>query len=455
MSNYESRRQFLKKMAGIAAISAPVIIPSSAFGRSLTPPSERIALGHIGVGGRGSGVMRSFLQVDGQQSVAVCDPFQEKREQRAADIDTFYADKFSAANYKACAAYNDFRELLARDDIDAVVVATPDHWHVPIAIEAVKSGKDVYVEKPLGVSIHENQAIRHAVQKTGKIFQYGTQQRSAQQFRFAAELVRNGYIGNLQSMHAWCPDITSQEQVFQIPVVGSEQPIEIPPGFDYDLWLGPAPRTAYTADRCTSLGTYHHFDNSLGFIAGWGAHPLDIAQWGNNTDDTAPVYYEGKGELNKGFFETVRWWDFWCTYENGVKMRFSNQAIALDAISEYHPEPHDHGTTFFGDEGWVSVNRRAIFAENTSLLKLRLRPDDEHLLVSNNHYEHFIECVKTRLQSICPVNTAVQSDIISHLCDISIRVDRPIKWDPKNEKIIGDDDAARLTRRSLRSPWNI
>ena len=451
-----TRRGFLKRSSvAVLAITAPTIIPASAFGRTSTPPSERITLGHIGVGGRGSDLLRGFLQVDGQQSIAVCDPFTDKRKQRAAEIDQFYADKLNKASYKACADYNHFRDLLARDDIDAVVIATPDHWHVPIAIEAVQAGKDVYVEKPLGISIEEDQAMRRAVQQSGQIFQYGTQQRSWQQFRFAVELTRNGYIGNLHTIHAWCADISSQEQAFTVPFVGSQQPIDPPAGFDYDLWLGPAPSSPYTADRCTSFGSWHHADNSIGFIAGWGAHPLDIAQWGNKSDDEAPVHYEGTGEINKGFFETVRGWDFWCTYQNGVKMRFMCEAIGREVTSEYLAKTHDHGTTFIGDEGWVSVNRSWIAAEPASLLKVQLKPSDEHLRPRNNHQAHFVECVKKRMPSISPVNTAVQSDIISHLCDISIRVNRPITWDPINEKIIGDEQAARMTRRSLQSPWRV
>ncbi len=454
MKNSYSRRSFLKSAAMLTA-SMPAIIPASALGRTNTPPGDRIVLGHIGVGNRGSALLRSFLQVDDQQSVAVCDPYANKRKAQAAQVDKFYAEKLGRPDYKACAAYGDFRELLARDDIDAVVIATPDHWHVPIAIEAVKAGKDVYVEKPLGVSIRENQAMRRAVRQNGRIFQYGTQQRSWRQFRFAVELVRNGYIGTLHTIHAWCPDISSQEQAFNEPIVGSQQPIDIPAGFDYDLWLGPAPWSPYTADRCTSFGSYHHYDNSLGFIAGWGAHPLDIAQWGNNTDDTAPIFYEGKGEINKGLYESVRWWDFRCTYQNGVKMRLMSEAIGRQVFSELHPETHSHGTTFIGDEGWVSVNRASILAGPMSLLDVRLGPREEHLRERNNHYAHFVECVRTRLDSISPVNTAVQSDIISHLCDISIRVGRPIRWDPQQEEIIGDAEATRRMTRSLRSPWRL
>ena len=449
-----NRRRFLKQ--ALVSLAAPIVLPSTVLGRGRgVAPSDRVRLGHIGVGNRGGSLLRSFLQIDQAQSVAVCDPFKSRREQRAREIDEYYADKFGKPSHKGCDTYNDFRDLLARADIDAVVIATPDHWHVPIALAAVKAGKDVYVEKPLGVSVRENQAIRAAVQRYGRIFQYGTQQRSGRDFRFACELVRNGYIGRLHTIHVWCAAIDSQAAAFHAPG-GSMTPIPVPQGFDYNLWLGPAPFTPYTADRCTSYGTYHHYDNSLGFIAGWGAHPLDIAQWGNDSDDQAPVYYEGSGTIAKGgIYETVATWDFWCTYENGVKMRFMNQWTALPMVRKYHAKARDHGTTFIGTEGWVSVDRTSVYAEPESLLKVKLAPAEIHLYESRNHYRNFIDCVLSRKRPISPVESAVQSDIISHLCDISIRVERPIRWDPHREEILDDEEASRRLSRPMRSPWHL
>jgi len=442
------------RTAAAAAIGIPTIIPASALGRITTPPSDRITLGHIGVGGRGGDLLNEFLQVEKSQSVAVCDCFGDRRQARAQQINAHYADKFGLAAYRGVHEFGDFRELLLHQDIDAVVIATPDHWHVPIGIAAVRSGKHIYVEKPLGVSIRENQAMRRAVQESGAVFQYGTQQRSWGQFRFACELVRNGYIGRLHTMHAWCPDITSQSADF-VAHGGSQQPIPVPTGFDYDLWLGPAPWSPYTADRCRNYGTYHHYDNSLGFIAGWGAHPLDIAQWGNNTDDTAPIEYHGNGQLAEGLFTSVSAWDFRCLYANDVTLRFMNEATAKPIVSAYHPAFRDHGTTFIGDEGWVSVDRYGIYAAPEALLNVKLRPSDLHLLERDKHAMHFIECVRTRIPTLCPVNTAVQSDFISHLCDISIRVGRKILWNPQTEEIIGDTEAARMMSRPLRGQWRL
>ncbi len=452
-----TRRNFIKNMTTsvFGVMAAPFIIKSTVLGRGYLPAANnRITLGHIGVGGRGSSLLRSFLQVDQAVSVAVCDPFLERREERAREIDAFYS-KSSRGGYHGCKKYKYFTELLNDKDIDAVIVATPDHWHVPIGLAAAAAGKDMYIEKPLGISVAENFALRRAVKNYGNIFQYGTQQRSGRNFRFACELVRSGYIGDLETIHAWCTDISSQEKDFSAPG-GSLEPIAVPAGFDYDLWLGPAPETPYTADRCTSFGTYHHYDNSLGFIAGWGAHPLDIAQWGNNTDDTAPVEYDGSGQIARtGLYKTVSNWDFMCYYQNGVKMRFMNEAAARPVVSEYHPDFRDHGTTFIGTEGWVSVDRYGIYARPDSLLSIRLKPNDVHLCNSDNHYAHFVQCVAGRRKTISPINSAVQSDIISHLCDISIRSGRKVKWDPLAEKILGDPAASKRLYRPFRSPWNL
>jgi predicted dehydrogenase len=450
MTENFTRRNFLQTT--IAA--APLLLSTKSGAASrVVPPSDRINIGHIGVGGQGTGLLSNFLQIDDSQSVAVCDCFESRRMERALQIDQHYSTKFSQP-YQATRQYADFRELLACADIDCVIIATPDHWHVPIALAAIKAGKDVYVEKPLGISVQENLALRRAVQQTGAVFQYGTQQRSNHGFWFACELVRNGYIGALHTIHAWCADIHSQEGAFAAPN-GSMQPIPLPPGFDYDRWIGPAPMTPYTADRCSSYGSWHHYDNALGFIAGWGAHPLDIAQWGNNSDETAPVEYEGSGIIPRGgMFETICDWDMWCLYENGVKMRFMSEGVARSIVPQYHYAFHDHGTTFFGSEGWISVDRQGVYASSKSLLSIKITPEKTQLYKSRNHYKNFVDCVRTRKQTICPIENAVQSDLISHLCDISIRVGRKIRWDTAKEQIVNDPIAARMLSRSRRSPWN-
>ncbi|MBL7141072.1 MAG: Gfo/Idh/MocA family oxidoreductase [Planctomycetes bacterium] len=417
-----SRRTFLKRAAAGAA--APYVITSAALGAGDRPPaSGRVVLGHIGVGGQGSGLLRGFLGLAEGQSVAVCDPIQKRRDERAAQIDKHYGSA-------GCKAYTDFREVLARQDIDAVVIATPDHWHVPIALAAVRAGKDVYVEKPLGISVAHDQALREAVHRYGAIFQYGTQQRSFNTHcGFACELVRNGYIGELKAIHVVAPDGATG---------GDPTPQPVPEGLDYDLWLGPAPVAPYTHDRVFGVGRWHIYDYAIGFIAGWGAHPLDIAHWGY---PHVPVEVQGTGVIpTKGLFDTVVHWDVRGRYASGV---------------EFTLKAGGDKTTFVGTEGWVAPSRGGIQAEPASLLKVAIRPDEVHLLQDKHHYQNFLKAVLARRTPASDIDSAVQSDIMSHLGDIAIRTGRTIRWDPAKETIVGDDEAARMLTRDLRAPWRL
>lgn len=438
------RRSFLKR--GAAVIAAPQVVKSGVLGlgRS-TPPSERITVAHIGVGGRGSNVMQHFLDLDDVQSVAVCDPFQERRNTAAARVDSFYAEKWGVGVYQGCTSVNDFREILSREDIDAVAVAAPDHWHVPIAILAAQSGKDMYVEKPLGVSLEQNWALRRALKKHERIFQYGTQQRSQRDFRYACELVRNGRIGELHRIDVWCPLGGSG---------GSTEPAPTPADFDYDLWLGPAPTAPYTKDRCMARGAFWVYDYSLGFVAGWGVHPLDIAQWGMNADGTGPVEVRGTGVIpSSGLFNTIMSWDYQIRYATGVEIHFMSSDVAASIIQMYRPAK-DHGTTFFGSEGWISVDRSGLHAEPESLLESVIGPDETHLYESPEHRRNFIDCVRSRAETICPIEAAVRVDTISHLCDMAVRTGGAVRWNPDSEQLIDSPEAAEMVRRPMREPWD-
>ena len=275
--------------------------------------------------------------------------------------------------------------MLARKDVDGVVVSTPDHWHVPVALYAARAGKDMYVEKPLGVAMAWAWKLRDAVAKHKVVFQYGTQQRGDQrQFRRACELVRNGYLGEIQRVDAWCPDMSSQFGNATVPPYGSTKPVDVPADLDYEMWIGPAPMKPYTADRTTCFGAYHIYDYALGFIAGWGAHPLDIAQWGLDADQSGPVRYEGTGKLPpKGsLWDSIESWDVHCEYADGVKLHFMGHRVAKPEVTRYHPAWADHGTTFFGAKGWISVNRSALYASDKALQKVadqagRNAPDRE------------------------------------------------------------------------------
>jgi len=426
MSRTLNRRGFLKRAAASAAV--PAIVHSSVLGAD--PPSERVALGHIGVGGQGGGLLRGFMGLPMGQSVAICDPVKDRREGRAAQVAKYYASRADRGSFKGCKPYNDFRELLARDDIDAVVVGTPDHWHVPIALAAVKSGKDCYVEKPLGISVAHNKALREAVHRYGAIFQYGTQQRSFNTHcAFGCELVRNGYIGELKAVHVVAPNGATG---------GNPAPQPVPEGLDYDLWLGPAPVTPYTRDRVFGVGRWHIYDYAIGFIAGWGAHPLDIAHWGY---PHIPVEYEGTGLIpSKGLFDTVVNWDVRGRYASGV---------------EFTLKPGGDRTTFVGSEGWVAPSRGRIHAEPKSLLSIKIKPDEIHLLQDTHHYRNFLTACLTRRPPASDIDSAVQSDFMSHLGDICIRTGRKIHWDPATEQIVGDPQAARMLTRPMRAPWHL
>ena len=442
--NRPSRREFLKCTA--AAAAAPLILPSRAWGQDA--PSNRVNLALIGAGGRGSGLLNDAVHLPEAQLLAVCDCFQERRESTREKLNAFYKGDMVKA-------YTDFREVLARDDIDGVIVATPDHWHVPIAIAAARAGKAMYVEKPLAVSLKWAEELRRVARDRMSVFQYGTQQRSAPQFRQACELARNGYLGQIERVEAWCPDMSSQYAAFHVPQFGCTDPAPVPDGFDYDRWLGPAPEKPYTVDRCTNYGAYHTYDYALGFIAGWGAHPLDIAQWGLDADHTSPTYYEGTGSIpEKGLYQTIDSWDMTCTYENGVKMRFMGHRVAEPVVTAYRAWK-DHGTTFFGSEGWVSVDRGGIYSSDPKLLAATLKSSDTHLKVSDSHMQNFVACVKSGEQTICPLEHAIRSDTISHLCDIAIRLGRPVRWDPLRERVLEDPEATQMLSRPLRPPWDL
>ena len=431
--NQFTRRSFLKvasaSAAGLAA--APYVITSGALGAADKPPaSGRVVVGHIGVGGQGGGLLRAFVGQPLGQSVAVCDCFQKRREAAAKLIEDTYAKREDKGTFKGVTQYADFQELLGRPDIDAVVIATPDHWHVPLGMAACRAGKDMYIEKPLGLALEWNKTLRTAVRQYGRIFQYGTQQRGQAHIRQGCELVRNGRVGKITAVEVVAPDGATGGSTVAIPV---------PEGFDYDRWLGPAPESPYTSDRCTSMGSWHVYDNSIGFLGGWGAHPLDVLHWGY--PDAIPVEYEGTGLVpTQGLYSTVVHWDIKGKYANGVTFTL---------------KPGGDSTKFIGPDGWIRISRGGWDAEPKSLLKETTGPNEIHLHASNDHKKDFLESVKSRKDPASYIETACQSDFISHLSDIAVRTGRKIKWDPAKETIVGDDAAARMLNRPLRAPWRL
>jgi len=413
--SFVSRRGFLRSAA--ASVAAPWVISSTALGNANTPPAgERVTLGHIGVGNQGGHLFRAFRGCKGAQSVAVADCYQDRRERRATEC--------------GGKAYADFRELLARPDIDAVIIATPDHWHVPLAIYAARAKKDTYVEKPLGITVQQNLLCRKVFQENSRLFQYGTQQRSSNHCRLGCELVRNGKVGKIHTIEVIAPNGGAG---------GTTQDSPVPPGLDYEMWCGPSPLKPYTVDRCKPPGTYWIYDYSIGYLAGWGAHPLDIMVWGSDADLAGPMTFEGTGVIpEKGLYDTVYNWDVTVQAAQGVKITF---------------KPGGDSTKFIGSEGWIQVRRGGWDAEPKSLLKSEPGPSDVKLLNSANHYQNFVDAVRTRGQTVSPLADAVRSDIFSHMCDICIRLKRKVTWDPKTEQIVGDAEAAKMLQRPMRAPW--
>jgi predicted dehydrogenase len=426
-----TRRSFLKQAGAVSLAVAgfPSVVPSSALAADgQVAPSNRITVGCIGVGPQGCGVMGNFLREAGARVVAVCDVNRLRRDQARTSVNEHYGDE-------GCAAYNDFRELLVRDDIDAVLIASPDHWHVPHGVAAAKAGKDMYVEKPLMLSLRQGQALREAIQRYGRVFQYGTQQRSSREFRFACELVHNKRIGGLRTIKVGSPASRVSETLIPMPV---------PDWLDYDLWLGPAPWAAFSEKRIINQYWWHNSDYALGFVAGWGIHHVDIAQWGNGTDLTGPVEVEGTGEFPKdGFCDCATKWNVLLRYATGVVLDYTDEG------------QNRHGITFEGTDGWVYVARGVIDAHPKRLLQERFGPDEVHLYESRSHVGSFLECVRTRARTVCPIDVAVRSDMICHLSDIAMRLGRKLRWDPETEQFEGDDGANRMLTRAMRSPWQV
>lgn len=436
-----SRRSFLKNSAIIgAATGFPTIVPSSVFGRNgMIPPSDRIGIGLISCGSR-SGAAIAYKEYAKSEIVAVCDPRTDRRLKKKAE-------------YGNCADFNDFRDLLAMPEVDAVHISTADHWHVPISLAAARAGKDMYTEKPLGKSIAQDLRAKEIVDKYNRIFQYGAQQRSMIQVRMGIELVLNGHIGDVQQIYVWCPGGAAGGA--RLPV------LPVPEGFDYDLWLGPAPEMPFSHDRCLSdggrTGIFHIYDYAIGFIAGWGAHPVDMMQWwaDNAGLQEIPELYKGHGELAiGGLFDTLTRWDVTCTFRNGLKMRF------MDGSTANHLKPHPgvsggHGTLFVGTKGWVKVMRGGWQVSDEPLYRLGNNPGEKRLKVSTNQLENFVDCVISREEPVDNLHSAVRSDIICHLSDICIREGRPIKWSNEKETIVDDLEAAKRMHVPLREPYTL
>lgn len=453
-----NRRQFIKAGAAMtgAAIGFPTIVPAQTVvtnGEKKVMPNDRVNVGHIGCGSLyGSYHSQHLKKMEDVRIVGVCDVFKGRRERAAEDLNKHYGGS------DITKAHADFRELIARPDIDAVVIAAHDNWHTPMSIAAVNAGKDVYCQKPLALDYSLTPLLRNAVREKQRIFQFGTQYRSQGRYRLMVELVRNGYIGELKSIDVWSRNVHNDSSKYNVKPYGSTEEIPVPEGFDFDAWQGPSPMVPYTSDRCTNWGGYHCPETSLGFIAGCAIHPLGVAQWGNKSDNTSPVRYEGTGNIpNEGIFRTLERWDVTSDYENGVKLHFMDMTTAEQVVVKYKPGEwrNGDGVVFHGTTGWIGNISGEFYASDPTIWKTEFKESDERLEVSSEHNRNFIDCVKSRKETMCPVEMAIRCDAICHLTKAAALTGKVVNWDPKKEKVVGNDEAQKMLSLSFRKEWKV
>jgi predicted dehydrogenase len=422
-----SRRRFLQTSAIAAA--APFLLPSHVWAAA-TGPNSRISLGIIGMGTMGRGLMGAFLREGDVQVTAVCDVDETRREHHRRRVNEHYAGATGLEGYRGCAAYGDFRELLSRDDIDGVVIATPDHWHAIMAILAAQAGKDIYCEKPLCQSVNEAVRIVQAVEKHKRVFQTGSQQRSSGRFREACELVRNGRLGALQRVEVSLP-----------PGIGEwcDLPESDPPdGLDWDFWLGPAPRRGWH-EILSPVGVHDHFprwrnyrEYGGGMVTDWGAHHFDIAHWGMGMDESGPVEVIPPEEPNATAGTEL-------IYPGGIEVK--------------HLE--GNGVRFVGVDGEVTVHRGGLSATPQSLAEDPLPDDAIRLYASSNHTRNWLDCMRSRQRPICDATIGARSVIVCHLANMAYWHGQRFRWDPSSNTFAGGTGNTDWLDVSYRSPWRL
>jgi predicted dehydrogenase len=394
------------------------------------------------------------MQKDDVRVLAVCDVRENSRANAKRLVDQRYGDA-------CCAMYNDFRELLARGDIDAVNIAPGERWHTLMSIEAARRGKHIFCQKPLALSIEEAKAIRGAVQDYGVHFQLGAQQRSSALFRFAVELVRNGRIGQLQTIAIGSAGGGQSALPLGLgfTTMPREKPAEIPPGVDWDLWLGPSPWAPYSDLRITrtwmSISDY-----GLGGIGGeYGVHDVDIGQWANNSDDTTPVSVEGTGEPYHDIRDTLTTYEIEYRYANGVKMQLMDLVTARKRYWQFQLGESVRGVSvgliLIGTEGWVWISRAGIRTHPESLVRTVFGPNDVRVLRSDDHPQNLLDAIRTGQPTVCPVEVGAHDEMICQMGDIAVRMGRKLQWDPAKEVFVNDEAANRKLSRVMRSPWRL
>lgn len=424
--NRFTRRQFLKTSATVAA-TAPLILPYS-LRAAEKGPNDRITLGFIGMGTQNRGLLNGFIHNKETQVVAVCDVDTTRRENAKKMVEDYYAKQSDKGAFKGCESYKDFRELIARPDIDAVVVATPDHWHAIIVVAAANAGKDIYCEKPLSLTIAEARAMVNAVRRNQRVCQTGSMQRSSSEFRKACELVRNGRLGKIKNVIV---GVGTSSKWCDLP----EETME--PGLDWDFWLGPAPVRTYNS-VLSPRGVHTHFPNwrsyreySGGMMTDWGAHHYDIAQWGLGMDDSGPVEIIPPADPNAS--TGLRY-----LYANGVEMIHDTSR---------------GGVLFIGENGKIFVDRGKFEATPEALGQEPLDDKAIRLYASSNHQQDFLTCMRNRKKPICDVEIGARSVTVCHLGNLAYWNHRRLKWDPAKEQFVGDAEANTWLDRAKRGSW--
>ncbi|MBM3861337.1 MAG: Gfo/Idh/MocA family oxidoreductase [Verrucomicrobia bacterium] len=444
-----ARREFLQRIgrAG-AAVAAFSIVPARVLGKFA--PRNRINIAMIGCGNQSTVDTRAFLVEPDTQIVAVCDVNRASHGYRTETqylgrdpmrqiVEKHYATKKTDGTFRGCDTYNDFRDVLARPDVDAVAIVVPDQWHATMTIMAARAGKDIYCEKPLSLTVADGRAMVDAVRRHGIVLQTGTHHRSDARTRHVCELVRNGRIGRLKRMVTYIPGWNKAGPT------GAWEPTPVPDGFDYDFWLGPAPWEPHHKDRC-----FYNFrfilDYSGGQVTNIGAHCLDLAQWANGTDRSGPVEIEDAGSEwpVDGLFDVATKVHFRARYADGVELdcTYGEERLAC---------------RFEGTEGWVQCGYRGSgFDSNIpGLQRSVIGPNEISLGASINHFRNFLDCVRSRGEPIAPVEVGHCSATLCHIGNIAMRLKRRLRWNPHTEQFVGDDEANRMLSRPYRTGWSL
>ncbi|MFO7616613.1 MAG: Gfo/Idh/MocA family oxidoreductase [Bacteroidales bacterium] len=448
------RRDFIRhsSLAAAGAIVMPAIVPSSVFGKNA--PSNRIQIGQIGCGRIAREAdLPGVLRFDSARVVAACDLDSKRAFEGKQFIEDYYQKKHGRKELEV-KVYEDYREMILKGEVDAVVISTPDHWHALPAIDAARAGKDIYLQKPTSLTIVEGRQLSDAVHRSGVIFQIGSQQRSSQQFRYACELVRNGRIGQLHTIQIGLPGDPAGDEEPEMPV---------PKNLNYDMWLGSTPEVYYTEKRVHPQHDYSRpgwlrcEQFGAGMITGWGAHHLDIAHWGMGTEFTGPVEIEATAK-----FPERGLWDVHGDFE--VKARYAN------GVTMFVSGDRPNGVRFEGSEGWIFVtrgnyqatksdpvtfdsNRKALDASDPAIITSVIGENEIHLYKSDDHYGNWLESIRTRRQPIAPVEVAHRSCSACLLSHIAMKIPGKLQWDPQRERFTNSDDANALLSREQRMPY--